>query len=207
MALPDQLSLLCRAIQEKGQREAKKIRARTQKLAEGLLHSAEEQVRRELEQHLSEKRQSAFQQARQVKDGANLQASRLLLQTKEAILLELFLESRQTLEKMAEEPHYPEMLRALVLQAMAELSRKECLVQVRQADQPLFSEQFCRDLAQESGCRVELMARPAEISGGCLVYSHDQRVLVDFSFSTLLIRAEPRLRDLLAADLLMGEEP
>ena len=80
MALPDQVSLLSRAIQKKGQAEAEKILARSREQAQGIVRDAEKKVHEELEQHLAEKRKNAFQQARRLKDGATLKARQLLLQ-------------------------------------------------------------------------------------------------------------------------------
>lgn len=206
MALPDQVSLLCRAIQKKGQSEAREILSRAGEQAERIVRDAEEKVHSELEQRLAQKRQAAFQQARQLKDGANLKAGQQLLLAKEALLKELLLETRQHLMGMRDGAEYPDILQSLILQAVAELPKEQCWVQVRESDQAIFSDAFCQVLMQQGGRRVELMTEPADISGGCLVYSSDKRILVDFSFTALLTRAQPRLRELLASEFLEEEE-
>ena len=202
MALPDQVSLLCRAIQKKGQAEAEKILARAREQAQGIVRDAEGKVHEELEQHLAEKRKNAFQQARKLKDGATLKARQLLLQAKEELMQELFLEAREQLESMRDEAGYPELLQSIALQAIRELPGEEVWIQVRKDDQSLVSETFCGNLSRLSDHMVDLFPEPAAISGGCLVYSFDKRVLVDFSFSALLSRAKPRLRELLAKEML-----
>ena len=60
VALPDQISLLCRAIRKKGQTEAENILARAGEQAQGIVRDAEVKVHGELEQHLAEKKQDAF---------------------------------------------------------------------------------------------------------------------------------------------------
>ncbi len=205
MALPDQVSLLCRAIRKKGQAEAEKILARAGKQAQGIVRDAEGKVHEELEQHLAEKRKNAFRQARKLKDGATLKAHQLLLQAKEELMQELFLEARQQLESMRDEAGYPELLQSIALQAIRELPGEIVWIQVRKDDQSLASETFCGNLSRLSDRKVDLFPDPAAISGGCLVYSFDKKVLVDFSFSALLSRAKPRLRELLAKEML--EEP
>ncbi len=202
MALPDQVSLLSRAIRKKGQAEAEKILVRAREQAEGIVRDAEEKVHEELEQHLADKRKNAFQQARKLKDGATLKARQLLLQAKEELMQELFLEARQQLESMRDEAGYPELLQSIALQAIRELPGEKVWIQVRKDDQSLVSETFCGNLSRLSDHMVDLFPEPAAISGGCLVYSFDKKVLVDFSFLALLSRAKPRLRELLAKEML-----
>ncbi len=202
MALPDQVSLLYRAIQKKGQTEAEKILAQAREQAQTIIRDAELKVQGELEKHLAEKRQDAFQQARRLKDGASLKARQLLLQTKEELMQELFEEARLQLESMRGDAGYPKLLQSIALQAISELPGEKMWLQVRQEDQSLVNETFRRDLLRISERRVELFPEPAVISGGCLVYSSDKKVLVDFSFSALLSRAQPQLRELLFKELL-----
>ena len=202
MALLDQVSLLSRAIREKGQAEAEKILVRAREQAQGIVQDAEKKVHEELELHLAEKRKDAFQQARRLKDGATLKARQLLLQAKEELMQDLFLEARQQLESMRDEAGYSELLQSIALQAIRELPGEEVWIQVRKDDQSLVSETFCGNLSRLSERRVELFPEPAAISGGCMVYSFDKKILVDFSFSALLSRAQPQLRELLAKEIL-----
>ena len=205
MALPDQVSLLYRAIQKKGQTEAEKILAHAQEQAQTIVRDAKLKVQGELEQHLAEKRQDAFQKARKLKDGAGLKARQLVLQAKEELMQELLKEARQQLEAMREEAGYPELLQSFALQASRELPGKAVWIQVKKEDQSLMTKAFCGNLSRLSERRVDVFPDPAPISGGCLVYSSDKKILVDFSFSAILLRAQPRLRELLAKELLEEE--
>ncbi len=205
VALPDQVSLLYRAIRKKGQTKAEKILARAGEQAQGIVRGAELKVHGALEQYLAEKRQDAFQQARILKDGASLKARQLLLQAKEELMQELFQEARQQLESMRDKAGYPELLQTIALLAIRELPGEEVWIQVGKDDQSLVTEAFCRDISSLSECKVDLFPEPTAITGGCLAYSSDKKILVDFSFAALLSRAQPQLRELLAKELL--EEP
>ena len=202
MALPDQVSLLCRAIQKKGQAEAEKILTHATEQAQSIVRDAEEKVQSELGRHLATRKKDAFQQAGRLRDGAGLKARQLLLQAKEALMEDLFQEALQRLEHKREEAGYTEFLQSLALQAVRELPTDKVWIQVRADDQPLVTERFCRELSRLSGQTVELLPEPAEITGGCLAYSSDKRILVDFSFSALLSRGRPQLRYLLAVAML-----
>ena len=202
MALTDQVSLLYRAIQKKGQTEAENILIRAREQAQSIVLNAEQKVQGELERQLAEKRQKAFQQARKLKDGAILKARQLLLQAKEELMQELFKEARQQLENRRNEAGYPELLQSIALQAVRELPGDDMWIQVRKEDQSLITETFCQNVFRLSTHRVDLSPEPASISGGCLAYSFDKKVLVDFSFSALLSRTQPQLRELLAKELL-----
>ena len=115
---------------------------------------------------------------------------------------ELFQEARQRLESMRDEAGYPELLQSIALQAIRELPGEEVWIQVRKDDQSLVSETFCRDLSRLSDRKVDLLPEPTVITGGCLAYSSDKKILVDFSFEALLTRAQPQLRELLAQEML-----
>ena len=205
MALTDQVSLLYGAIQKKGQTEAEKILSRAREQAQTIVLDAEKKVQGELEQQLAQKRQEAFQQARKLKDGASLKARQLVLQAKEELMQELFNEARQHLEDRRNEAGYPELLQSIALQAVRKLPGDDMWIQVREEDQPLITDTFCQNLFRLSNHRVDLFPEPAAISGGCLAYSSDKKILVDFSFSALLTRAQPQLRKLLAKELLEGQ--
>ena len=202
MALPDQVSLLYRAIQKKGQTEAEKILARAREEAQSIVRDAEQKVQGELEQQLAVKKQDAFQQAGKLKDGASLQARQLILQAKEELMQELFRGARQRLETMRDEAGYPELLHSIALQAISELPGEEVWIQVRKDDQSLVRGTIFGDLSRLSKRKVDLFPEPAAISGGCLAYNSDKKILVDFSFSALLSRAQPQLGELLAKELL-----
>lgn len=202
MVFPDQTSLLYRAIQKKGSAEAEEILARARKQAHKIVQEAERKVQTELEQHLAVKKQDAFRQAQKLKDGASLKARQLVLQAREELLQELLQEAQQQLESMRDKTEYPAMLQSLALQAISELPGEKVWLQVRKDDQSLLTETFCQDLSRLSGRRVELFPETAAISGGCLAYSSDKKILVDFSFAALLSRSQPRLRELLAKELL-----
>ncbi len=201
MALPDQVSLLSRAIRKKGQAEAEKILARATEQAQGIIRDAEEKVHGELERSLAEKKKNAFQQAGRLKDGANLKARQLLLQARKELVEELFQEARQRLESMRDEAGYPQLLQSIALQAIKELPGEKVWIQAREQDQALLNETFCQNLSKLSRRSVDLFPEPAAISGGCLAYSSDKKILVDCSFSALLTRAQPQLRELLAREL------
>ena len=201
MALTDQNALLCRAIRNKGQAESKNILSQADKQAQRIVHDAKQQADNELEQHLATLKRDAFQQAKKLKDGATLKARQLLLQAKEEVMQELLTETRQQLNQISKETGYPELLKSIILQAIRELPGNEAWIQVRQCDQPLVNESFCQDIFELSETNVRLLPEPKSIDGGCLAYSFDKRLLVDFSFSALLTRSEPHLRELLAQEI------
>lgn len=201
MTIPDRDALLCRAIRQKGQTEAQKILTQAEKQAQGIVQDAKQQVNSEFEQHLAKLKQDAFQQAKKLKDGATLKARQMLLHAKEDIMQQLLQETRQQLDRISKEKHYPELLQSIVLQAIRELPGNEFWIQVRQCDQPLINESFRQYISEQSNKNVHLLPEPKSITGGCLAYSYDKRLLVDFSFSALLTRSQPHLRELLAREM------
>ncbi|MGB9497580.1 MAG: V-type ATP synthase subunit E [Dissulfuribacterales bacterium] len=205
MPLPDQISLLCRAISEKGQKEAGEILSGAREQADHILQKARENRQRNLEEHISQERRSAYQRAHQVVSAAELKAGQQVMAAKQALLREVFEEAEKRLSALRDEPEYPDILKFLAIQAVSSLPEGHCWIQVRKNDQGLFSQDMLIDISKETGQAAELLPEPADISGGCLVFSADKKILADFSFGTLLKRAEPRLKELMATEFLKGK--
>ena len=200
MPLPDQMSLLCRAIREKGQKEAGEILSRAREQASRTLREARENTHRDLEERVSQERQSAYQRAQRVVSAAELKAGKQVMVTRQALLSEVFDEAEKRLSALRDEPGYPNILRLLAIHAVSSLPEGHCWIQVRKSDQGLFSQDMLMDLSKKTGQTVELLPEPAGINGGCLAFSANKKVLVDFSFDALLKRAEPRLKELMATE-------
>ncbi|MEA3385512.1 MAG: V-type ATP synthase subunit E [Thermodesulfobacteriota bacterium] len=198
MPLPDQVSLLCRAIREKGRKEAGEILSRAREQADRILQEASENTQRNLEERISQKRQSAYQQAQHVVSAAELETGQQVMVTRQALLREMFDEAGNRLSVLRDEPEYPNMLRLLAIHAVSSLPEEHCWIQVRKNDQGLFSQDMLMDISKETGQTVELLPEPADINGGCIAFSANKKILVDFSFDVLLKRAEPRLKELMA---------
>ncbi len=202
MPLPDQMSLLCRAIRKKGQKEAGEILSRAREQINRILQEAKENTQRELEERVSQERQSAHQRAQRVVSAAELKAGQQVMVTRQALLREVFEEAEKRLSALRDGPGYPNMLRLLAIHAVSSLPEGYCWIQVRKIDQGLFSQDMLIDLSKETGQTVELLPEPADINGGCLAFSANKKILVDFSFDALLKRAEPKLKELMATEFL-----
>lgn len=202
MPLPDQVSLLCRAIREKGQKEAGEILSKAREQADRILREAKENTQRDLEEHVSQERQSAYQHAQRVASAADLKARQQVMVARQALLREVFEEAEKRLSALRDGPRYPNILRFLAIHAVSSLSEGRCWIQVRKNDQGLFSQDMLMDLSRETGRTVGLLPEPAKINGGCFAFSANKKVLVDFSFDALLKRAEPRLKELMATEFL-----
>ncbi len=202
MSLPDQVSLLCRAIREKGQKEAGEILSRAREQVNRILQEARENTQRDLEERVSQERQSAYQHVQQVVSATELKAGKQVMVTRQAFLSEVFDEAEKRLSSLRDGPGYHNILRLLAINAVSSLPEEHCWIQVREKDQSLFSQDMLMDLSKETGQAVELLPEPANINGGCLAFSANKKVLVDFSFDALLKRAEPRLKELMATEFL-----
>ncbi len=206
MPLPDQTTMLCRAIREKGQAEARDILARARSKAQKILEQARETTARDLERKLAQKRQEAYQEARRITDGAELKAKQRVMAARQEILEELFEEGRERLLALRQAPDYARIMRSLASRAVAILPTENCWLQVRREDMSIFSEKILTELSKTSGKNVKLLDEPADISGGCLAFNKDRRILVDFSFDVLLERNKSFLRELLSQEIMTSED-
>lgn len=204
MPLPDQVALLCRAIREKGEAEARDILSQARQKAEAGVRRAKEESQHALETNLTQERRTAFHEAQRTRDAAELKARKLIMAAREAILTDIFEAGWQELVALREKPEYANVLRRLAVQAAAALPGEQCWLQVRAEDRSILPEKVLSAVGGEAGRRVELLPEPAPVGGGCLAYSGDRRSLVDLSFEALVRRAKPRLREVIA-EALFGE--
>jgi len=198
--LPDQVSLLCKAIREKGQKEAGEILSRAREQADRILREARENTQRDLEERVSQERQSAYRNTQRVVSAAELKVGKQVMVTRQTLLKEVFEGAEKRLSALRDGPEYTDILRLLAIHAVSSLPEEHCWIQVRVKDQGLFSQDMLMDLSKETGQAIELLPEPADINGGCLAFSTNKKVLVDFSFDALLKRAEPRLKELMATE-------
>ncbi len=205
MPLPDQTAMLCRAIRKEGQSEARDILSKARSEAERILEQARETTARNLERQLALNRQKAYQEARRIIDGAELKAKQQVMAARQEILEELFREGRKRLLALRQTHDYTNILKLLTLRAVAALPTDDCWVQVRREDMAVFSMETLLELSRESGKNVMLLDEPADISGGCLAFSKDRRIFVDFYFDVLLERSEPFLRKILSQEIVTSE--
>ncbi|HEB49016.1 MAG TPA: hypothetical protein ENI89_00245 [Desulfobulbus sp.] len=201
MPLPDQTALLCRAIMEKGRADSRNILVRAEAEAGRIVSRAREESSRETEEELARRRRHARREAGRIVDSAGLKAKQRIMAARQEILAELFREGRSRLLALRHTRQYEKILRDLARRAVQALPPGECRLQLRREDMELFAEPQLQDLSALTGRRVLLADEPAAISGGCLALGREGRVLVDFSFDTLLERNRSLLQDILSREI------
>jgi vacuolar-type H+-ATPase subunit E/Vma4 len=202
MPLPDQLSLLCIAIEEKARREAENIIANAERQAGDIVDTARADIKRLIEERILSEREAANRKASRRVDAADLRARQYILKEKKAILADLMKDAAKRLEELVHAPEYPHILRELSVRAISALRGNVCLIQVNDRDRAFFSPEMLEILASETGRQIRLMDNSVAILGGCLVYSEDRRQMVDYSFETLLKGTESELMAIVATRFL-----
>ncbi len=198
MPVPDQAFLLCRALRKKAGSEADKILLDAREKARRIITEAGEDTERRLGEWMGREQMSAHKQARQIKDAAELKARLAVMSAKKKLIGEIHESARERLFGLSEGPGYPGILKHLVLRAVKALPGNEVLLQVRSRDKALLSDNLLGEMARQTGKGVKVMDEPADITGGCIAYGLNKKVLVDYSFEVLLKRGTPLLKRLLA---------
>ncbi len=202
MALPDQLYLLCKAIREKGEKEATVILSDAREKAEQIVEGAREDANRQLTVILSREEASARMEARQIMDAAELKAQRMMMSAREELADEIYRSAKNRLLELRDSSNYEKILTNLSIRAVSAIPDKKVLLQLREQDQKIISRVILGEIKEASGKDIEILSIPAKITGGCLAYGTDRKVLIDFSFEALLKREEPRLRAILSNEVM-----
>ncbi len=201
MVLPDQTALLCRAIRLRGRSEAEEILATARSEADRTVTGAREKTERDLARQIARRRRHAAREAARITDNAELRARQRFMAARQELLATLFAEGRERLLDLRHSREYATILHDLARRAVQALPGGTCRLRLRREDMPLFSDPVLEDLSARTGRELLLAEEPATISGGCLALSADGRMLVDFSFDTLLERGRSRLQEILAREI------
>jgi vacuolar-type H+-ATPase subunit E/Vma4 len=140
----------------------------------------------------------AYRERARILQRARLEALRLTGNVRESLLDTVLDQTRGRLLGMRSDPTYPESLRRLTQQALAELEESQGeQVQPRLSADP--RDQNCLEsILDEMGLEPPVNY-DIECRGGLIVKSHNSRIVVINTFEARLERATPALRRLLAA--------
>ena len=201
MALPDQVELLCMAIQKKASAETERILQDARARRDRLVQQGIQEIRRQQEQQKLQLKRQAFQDARRKVDAAELKARRMVMATREKIFDQVLSEGRKKLQELLQDrQEYSRLLRGMIQKAADIIlgsGGKGLEIRCRQEDRDIM-EDVIRDLPSPLSGKVTLSARPADIPGGVMAFSQDGKQLVDLSFGSILSRIEPEIRSVVA---------
>jgi len=204
MALPDQIELLCLAIQKKASDEAEKILSEARQRHDDMIRGALEDIERQIEQKKDELRKKAYQDARRKIDAAELKGRRKVMALREDVFSETLSIVRQRLDALrGHSAEYKSVLEAMIRKALGILGSRGIAVRCAGPDRGTVQEVIA-GMSEESGAEIELDSSPAEISGGLIASTPDGRQLVDLSFDALLKEMEPEMRKILASAVFEG---
>ena len=206
MPLPDQLSLLCIAVEEKAQVEAQAILDEARNNTDKIIQSARQDMKLRLERRLLTERENAAREASRIVDAAELKARQFILRGKKEILSMLMEDAYRQLENIRSDPSYGELLKKLAVRAASGIPGEQAVIKLNAEDQKLLTPAMLSDISRETGKKITLSSEIAAISGGCIACSVDMRQMVDCSFDALLKEAEPALMELLAEQFMESEK-
>ncbi len=204
MVLPDQVELLCLAVQKKATEEAEKILEDAKKRYDQLLRQGTEEINRKLGAERLKLKRQAFQDARRQVDAAELEARRMVMATREEIFNNIMEDARERLQRLrADKAEYSRLLKAMIEKAWEIiLGAGDKGIEIRCSHKDIdVLREILNSLPEHFQGKVKLSERPVDIEGGIMAYSWDGKQLVDLSFEAILRRIEPDIR-IIAADRL-----
>ncbi|NPV68882.1 MAG: hypothetical protein HPY64_17270 [Anaerolineae bacterium] len=198
------LDAILGAIAGAGQARVRAVEQRAQAETEQLLAAAREEAARLFEEARRSAAEAATGEQARLLHRARLEASRIIGEAEQAIVAQALEEARSRLAQAREEPDYPDLLRALVDEALAALHGsllpgEQATLQADPRDRNLLEQ-----IIREGGYDVTL-AWVLEGWGGVRAVSPEERVVVDNTLEARLLRATPWLQRALPA--LLEAEP
>ncbi len=204
MALPDQVELLCMAVQKKAQEQAEKILEDARRRHERMVQDGISRIKVEQEQQKQELRRRAYQEARRKVDAAELRGRRMVMAARERIFQQVLDSGRKRLRELAAQGEsYKKLLEAMIERAAGVImatGEGGMEIRCRKEDMKMV-EEILTELSPRFSARLILSSQPVDIDGGIIALSEDGKQLVDLSFSTIVSRIEPEIRASVAESL------
>jgi len=194
MPLYDQVELLCQAIDTQAQGEVETILTQARAEADRRLSEAEARRQEALARTRAEVEAQARLEARSRIDRAELEGKRRVSQTKEAMLNEVFAQTRARLLAFRETPGYRDWLRATLRAALQQLDGEQFQVMANPEEEQWLTPDLLEEVAQARACRLDLAGDPDLPPGGFVVVRADGRVRVDQTFQGIMDRQRETLR-------------
>ena len=204
MALPDQVELLCMAVQKKAAAEAEKFIKDAGEKHDRTIQYQIEQGKREQEEQRLQIRKKAYQDARRQIDAAELKARRMVMATREEIFNRVMEGGRKKLMQIKENREEYEKILIGMMEKAAEMilgaGGQGLEVRCSSRDRDVLAE-AAGNLPDELRNKVRLSERSADIEGGIMAFSQDGKQLIDLSLDAILSRIEPDIRAAVADKL------
>jgi len=204
MALPDQVELLCMAVEKMATAEAKKILEEARSRHDRMLRQQMNHIKMEQEEQKLYLKRQAYQDARRKVDAAELKARRMVMAAREEIFSRILEDGKKKLDEIRKDSsRYVELLVDMISKAARIiLGAGGTGIDIRLSARDLdLSRRIMDSLSPELKEHVKISDKPAEIQGGIMAFSRDGKQLVDLSFEAIIERIEPVIRAMAAERL------
>ena len=187
---------LAHAILDDTKEEAGRIVLQAQEAARQRLQQAKEEgdgLRREI---LTAAESEVSHMEHQAAAMARLDAQRIMLAGREALIDEVFSQAQARLSRLHEGDDYPTLLSKLIADAVGKMgSPPACVVRVAPRDLPLVTDSLLAQVAERWRGRVQLrLGEPVDITGGVIVQVDGGQRRYDNSLEFRLASERERLR-------------
>ncbi|MCZ2809359.1 MAG: V-type ATP synthase subunit E family protein [Candidatus Bathyarchaeota archaeon] len=122
----------------------------------------------------------------------------MVLSEKERLVTSVIEEVRNRLKVFSQSEAYLPFLQKIIVEAGIVLSGEKLEILLREQDEslPLELEMLTKKIIEKTGKETELTTSTENIKslGGCVIKTHDGRIVIDNTFSDILKRRERELR-------------
>jgi vacuolar-type H+-ATPase subunit E/Vma4 len=201
----DNLQALEQAIIEDARAEAQQIVESAQDQAQVLFHEAEVQVKSEGDTILERANKEVETLRSQTAASARIEAQKIKLQRREALLRRVFAGVRERLAGAPQWPDYEQIVRHLVRDAVEHMDTDNALVRSDPETRKVLTSEVLADVASELGIYLRA-GDPLERGTGVIVETPDGHRRYDNTLETRLARMQNGLRNTVYR-ILSGETP
>jgi vacuolar-type H+-ATPase subunit E/Vma4 len=197
------MQVLSRAVLKKARADADHVLDEARFAADGVRQQAQQQADAEREKVLEHARQEAERIRGQVVAVAQMEARKLTLEQREALLDEVLAAARQRLPTVQQWTDYDQIVGYLVREAVTQLKADQCRIRADERARQFLTTDLLAEISAELGVQVQ-PGEALEHSLGVITETMDGRRQYDNTLEARLDRQQEELR-FPVHRLLMGE--
>lgn len=197
------MQVLSRAVLKKARADANHVLDEAKVKAGSVRREAQQKAEAEREQVVERARREAERIRSQAAAAAELEARRLNLDRREALLDDVLAAARQRLSTVQQWTDYDQIVNELVREAVTQLKADQCRIRVDERAQQILTPDLLAKISEETGVEVQLGEALAQ-GMGVIAETLDGRRQYDNTLEARLDREQEELR-FPVHRLLMGE--
>jgi len=183
------------------QKEAEAVILAAENQAKETLKSANERAKQTYQAIIAEANHRVHAEKRKIASVAEVEVRNRLLQTKEDLVDEAFMQVLEKLRAFVEEHAYETYLLKLIETTAKKMGQKSLVIYVNAKDKGWLTDEMLQKISKKIHSELHISEETESIIGGCRIQSSDGKIIYNATIDNRIEELKPQLRVQLSKQL------